>query len=332
MSTKFTIGVATPPGIGPAYGYFAPAIALGYDRAEGLEFALFYGDEPGATARGLCAGACDIACLNTIVGFIGRRAGLPMIAIGSKARHAHRYFAVVPDSPIRSLAELKGKTIACDFPHLHPLAEAALAEAGVASGDFRWVDWRGSGMAASRMVEPLRRGEIDAGFIMDWNDGDFVAQGLPLRHLASTLLDRIRVSSCYWTTEARLADPDFLARGLRAIQKSILFSFENPEAALRLMWQTFPDSKPAEAGHGTDERRQIEIMKACLRPMRIAADDLDPRWCVLPAREMQNWQEFLRRSGIIGGEVDVDRCYTTALVERVNDFDAAAVRAAAARY
>ncbi|HEY6579153.1 MAG TPA: ABC transporter substrate-binding protein, partial [Rhizomicrobium sp.] len=207
---KFTIGVAIPPGIGPAYAYFAPAIALGYDRDEGLDFAFFYGGEPGATARGLCAGKCDIACLNTIVGFIGRTEGLPMVAIGSKARHAHRYFAVAPESPIRSLTDLRGKSIACDFPHLHPLAEAALAEENVPRGGFHWVDWRGSGMESGEMIEPLRRGEIDATFIMDWNDGDFAAQGLRLRHLTSKLLDRIRVSSCYWTTESHVAgDKDF---------------------------------------------------------------------------------------------------------------------------
>jgi NitT/TauT family transport system substrate-binding protein len=328
-TTQFTIGVATPAGMGPTYAYLAPAIALGYDRAEGLEVGFFYGDEPAATARGLCAGACDVACLNTIVGFIGRRDGLPMVAVGSKARHAHRYFAVLPGSPIEALSELRGRRIACDFPHLHPLAEAALLEVGVAPGEFRWAEWHGSGMTARQMVEPLRRGEVDAAFIMDWNDGDFVAEGLPLRHLPSTLLDRIRVSSCYWAAEAAFAaDPDRLARGLRAIQKSLVFSFANPEAALRLMRERFPESRPA-AG---DERRQFEILKACLAPMRLADAGPDLRWCAFPPEEMRAWQDFLRRSGIIGAEFDVARCYTTALVERINDFDAAAVRADAARF
>jgi ABC-type nitrate/sulfonate/bicarbonate transport system substrate-binding protein len=324
--------VAIPSRIGPAYAYLAPAIALGYDREEGLDFALFYGDEPGATARGLCAGKCDIACLNTIVGFIGRAQGLPMVAIGSKARHAHRYFAVVPQSPIHSLSDLKGKTIACDFPHLHPLAEAALAEENVPRGGFQWVDWRGSGMEAGQMIEPLRRGDIDAAFIMDWNDGDFAAQGLRLRHLASKLLDRIRVSSCYWTTEAHVAaDQDFLSRGLRAIQKSLVYSFENPEAALRLMGQIFPEAKPPDSSRGDITHRQLDVLKACLEPMRIDGDDPDPRWCAIPPQEMLAWQEFLRRSGIIAAEIDVMRCYTTTLVEPINDFDAAAIRAAAAQ-
>ncbi len=46
---------------------------------------------------------------------------------------------------------------------------------------------------------------------------------------------------------------------------------------------------------------------------------------------MRAWEEVLRRSGRLGGGGDAARSYTPALVERVNDFDAAAVRAAAAQ-
>jgi His/Glu/Gln/Arg/opine family amino acid ABC transporter permease subunit len=193
---KFTIGVATPRGMSAPYAYFMPAVAFGYDRDEGLEFAFFYGGEPGSTARSLCQGACDIACLNTIVGFMGRAEGLPMLAIGSKARRAHRYFAVMPESAAGKLADLHGKMIACEFPHIQPLAEAALAEENVAPGEFKWVPWHGSGMQIQDMIEPLRRRELDAVFIMDWTDGDAIARGLKLRHLRSTLLERIKVSSC----------------------------------------------------------------------------------------------------------------------------------------
>jgi NitT/TauT family transport system substrate-binding protein len=329
-ATKFTIGVATPSGMGPAYGYLAPAIALGFDKEEGLEFALFYGGEPGATARSLCEGKCDIACLNTIVGFIGRSEGLPMVAVGSKARRAHRYFAVIPDSPIRSLSDLRGKRISCDFPHLHPLAEAALAEEGVPRGAFEWVAWRGSGMEAVGMVEPLRQGKIDTLFLMDWNDGDLVAQGVPLRHLRSKLLERIRVSSCYWATETNLArNEETLSRALRAIQKSLVFSFANPEAALKLMWQVFPETEPPGASDREASKRQLEILKACLEPMRIDEKDPDPRWCAIPHQEMLAWQDFLRHSGTKGAEVDVARCYTTTLVDRINDFTSEPIASAA---
>ena len=327
----FTIGVATPAGMSAPYAYFAPAVAMGYDREEGLAFEFYQGGEPGTTARGLCAGACQIACLNTIVGFLGRaNEALPMLAVGSKARRAHRYFAVLSESPIATLADLQGKRVACDFPHIQPLAEAALLEEGVASDGFQWIAWRGSGMEIREMIEPLRRGEADAVFLMDWTDGDAVARGFTLRHLRSKLLERIRVSSCYWTTEALFAaEPDVLARALRAIQKSVEFSFADPEAALRTMWETHPDTKPPAGSREAVLRHDIEVLKACLEPMRIDREDPDPRWCAIPAAEMIAWRDFLARSGSTSQPVDLKRLYTTALVDQVNAFDPEPVRTAA---
>ena len=327
---KFTIGVATPTGMSAPYAYFTPAVALGYDRDEGFEFAFFYGGEPGSTARSLCQGACDIACLNTIVGFMGRAEGLPMLAIGSKARRAHRYFAVMPESPVGKLSDLHGKMIACDFPHIQPLAEAALAEEGVPLGEFKWVHWHGSGMQIRDMIEPLRRGEVDAVFVMDWTDGDAIARGLKLHHLRSKLLERIRVSSCYWTTEATFADDeDVLARALRAIQKSLVFSFTNPQAALEAMWETHPETKPPPRLRDAMLRHDMEVLKACLEPMRIGKQDPDPRWCAIPAEEMIAWQDFLVRSGALHRKLDLKRLYTTALVARINNFTAEEIRTAA---
>jgi NitT/TauT family transport system substrate-binding protein len=329
--TRFTIGVATPRGMGAPYAYFAPAVALSYDRDEELEFEFFYGGEPGATARSLCAGACDIACLNTIVGFMGRaNEELPMLAVGSKARRAHRYFAVPFDSRIRTLGELRGKRIACDFPHIQPLAEAALAEEEVPPGAFEWLRWHGSGMEIGDMIEPLRRGEVDALFIMDWTDGDAVARGVKLRHLRSALLERIRVSSCYWTTQSYFAARrDVLGRALRAIQKSLVFSFANPQAALQIMWQAYPETKPQAVVRDVALKQDIEVLNACLEPMRIDAADPDSRWCAIPQEEMRAWHEFLLAAGSIRHALNVDGLYTTALIDQINAFDAERVRVAA---
>jgi NitT/TauT family transport system substrate-binding protein len=316
-----------------SYAYFMPAIAEGFDRQEGIEFSFFYGGEPGSTASSLCGGACDLACLNTIVGFMGRSNGLPMIAIGSKARRAHRYFAVLPESPIRRLADLKGKKIACDFPHIQPLAEAALAAEGVNSGSFAWVPWHGSGMEIADMIGPLRSGEEDAVFIMDWTDGDARARGVELRHLRSVLLEQIRVSSCYWTTEQKLAaDKELLTSALRAIQKSLVFSFANPEAALRAMWDLLPQTQPPAAARDGVLHHDLEVLKACLEPMRIDNADPDPRWCAIPAEEMTAWKEFLLKSGIIQREFDLSSLYTTSLVAGANDFDAALIRRTATQH
>src|SRR5439155_25492291 len=117
---------------------------------------------------------------------------LPLKAVYGKARRTHRWFAVTPESPIRSLRELKGKIISCAFPHLQPLAEAALAEEGVPHKTYRWTEWRGSGMETRGMLGRLRSGDVDAVFFFECSAGDLIAEGLSLRHLLCKALSRIR--------------------------------------------------------------------------------------------------------------------------------------------
>jgi len=320
------IGIATPPGMTAANGYFSAAAALGFDRADGLAFEMYYGDEPGATARALCAGGCDIASLNTTVGLLGREEGLAMTAVYGKARRTHRWFAVPPGSGLRSLPDLRGKRIACDFPHLQPLAEAALAEEGVMRGSYTWVPWRGSGMATRDMLEPLRRGEVDAVFLIDWNDGDFIAENLPLRRLPSVALDRIRLSSCLWVADATVgARPEAIVGVGRALAKMTVFALTNPEAAVRLMWRQEPSTRPSPGDHDRVLRRDLEIMKARLESFRIAPGDLDPRWGAIEEREIVAWQRFMLDTGAIWHRLDPKRFYTNAFVDQFNQFDAAGI-------
>lgn len=329
-----TIGVATPARMSAHYAYLTPAIALGYDREEGVELRVFHGGEPGATARAIAAGKCDIASLNTIVGFVGRFGeGIPMLAAGSAARRSHRYFAVLDGSAIRELSDLAGKRIACDFPHLQVLAHAALTEAGVPLDSFEWVGWHGSDMDCAGMIGPLRGGDADAMFVMDWILPDARNRGLVLRTLRSALFERIGASSCYWTTDAIFAArKDALGRALCAIARSVVFSFANPQAAVRMMWEVYPDTKPVSGDVEAVLRAEAEVLKTCLARMRIDATDPDPRWCSISDEAMRTWQETLTRTGTIRGGADHRLLYTTELVDRINDFDTEAVRAAALAY
>jgi hypothetical protein len=185
-------------------------------------------------------------------------------------------------------------------------------------------------MQIREMIEPMRRKELDAVFIMDWTDGDAIARGLKLLNLRSKLLERIRVSSCYWTTETKFADDeDVLAGALRAIQKSLVFSFANPQAALEAMWEIHPETKPPPGLRNAVLRHDMEVLKACLEPMRIDKQDPDSRWCAIPAEEMIAWQDFLLCSGALHRKLDLKRLYTTALVARINNFNAEEIQTAA---
>lgn len=327
---KVRIGIATPAGMTAANGYFSAASALGYDHQDGLRFEMYYGEEPGATAHALCSDDCDIASLNTTVGLLGREDGLPLKAICGKARRTHRWFAVISESPIRSLGELRGKVISCDFPHLQALAEAALAEEGVPRGTYRWAQWRGSGMETRRMLDPLRNGDVDAVFLIDWNAGDFIAEGLQLRRLPSKALDRIRLSSCLWVSESYLANkPNAIVGTGRALAKTTVFALENLTATVRLMWKQNPETRPSTHDEDRILLRDQEIMKARLKSFRIDPVDKDPRWGAIDEHEIVAWQNFLLASGAIKKRLDPKTLYTNVFVNDYNQFDVGGIKAQA---
>jgi NitT/TauT family transport system substrate-binding protein len=327
---KVRIGIATPPGMTAANGYFSAASALGYDQQEGLRFEMYYGEEPGASAHALCLDDCDIASLNTTVGLLGREDGLPLKAVYGKARRTHRWFAVIPESPIRSLGELKGKVISCDFPHLQALAEAALAEEGVPRGTYRWAQWRGSGMETRGMLEPLRNGDVDSVFLIDWNAGDFIAEGLPLRRLPSMALDRIRLSSCLWVSESYLANKSHAVVGAgRALAKATVFALENLTATVRLMWKQCPETRPSKHDEDRILFRDQEIMKARLESFRLDPADKDSRWGTIEEHEIVVWQNFLLASGAIKKRLDPKVFYTNMFVDDYNQFDVERIKAQA---
>jgi NitT/TauT family transport system substrate-binding protein len=120
------------------------------------------------------------------------------------------------------------------------------------------------------MIEPISRGDIDAVFLIDWNNGDFIAEGLRLRRVPSKALDRIKLSSCLWVSESFwAAKKDTIAGIGRALAKVTTFALENPEVAVRLMWRQEPDTRPSSSEFERVLRRDLEIMKSRLESFLI---------------------------------------------------------------
>ncbi len=327
--TRVVIGLPIPDRMAAAYAYFAAAAALEFDRDEGLEFDFIYPDEPGATARALGAGRCHFAPLNTTVGMLAREEGWPLRGVYAMSRRTHRWFAVPPDSRITSLPDLRGTRIACDFPHLQPLAESALAEEGIRPHEFTWVPWRGSGMEAGAMIAPLRDGDVDAVFLIDWNDGDFTAEGFPMRRVPSKALDRLTMTSCLWLASPDVERDTELVAGVgRAMAKVTVFALDNQAAVIRLMWDRCPDTRPSAPAAARELRRGVEILRARLGTLSLDAST-GPLWGGMTLDDVRLWQDILLASGAIARRLAPESYINPSLVARFNAFDADAIRARA---
>jgi NitT/TauT family transport system substrate-binding protein len=176
------------------------------------------------------------------------------------------------------------------------------------------------------MVEPLRSGAVDAVFLIDWNDGDFLAEGLPLRRIPSIALDRLRMTSCLWLASPAVeANGDLVAGVGRAMARTTVFALENPAAVVPLMWERCPETRPASADRDRALRRGVAITRARLATLALD-ETTGPRWGALTTAEVVAWQDLLLASGAITRRLPPEVYFDASFVDRFNDFDAAAVR------
>ena len=135
-----------------------------------------------------------------------------------------------------------------------------------------------------------------------------------------------------------IARDDFLAEHpavavafARGLAKATLFGLSNPEAAVRLHWKMYPQSRPA----GTDEARilkdAIHVFNARFDTQRVDNRE-DKRWGASSAAQWQKLYTISKEQKLIQGTVDPKDVFTSSLIEDVNRFDAQAVIRQAREY
>ncbi len=307
--------------------------ALGYSAEEGLDLRIECVGTPKTAVERIIAGQGDTTFVNIVFTLLARERGIGVRPYYAFVRTQNRAFSVPRDSDIRSLADLRGKTIGLhyDDPELREFACAALIGASVdPKRDVSFMPLPGSQLDAPRMAAAIREGEVDAVWQLDVLAGLMEAEGVPLRLLPSAVIDPLTPSSCLNARDANLdARPEAFGALGRALAKATLFALTNPEEAIRLMWKHYPDSAP-RPGEDADRvlKRELAALKVRLAGHRIDAAP-DRRWGAISEGEMAEWQNFLLSTKAIETRREPAIYFSNALVPRFNEFDADAVRAQA---
>src|SRR5260221_2329220 len=325
-----TLKVLAPvPHVPATYAPVLMAQSLGYAAAEGLDLQVVAHGSPRESIEGCVAGV-GIGFVSMVFNFLTGYRGQLCRSFFSVARKQNRSFAVPEASPIRRLADLKGKVIGLHFPDLLDFANAALAGEGLdPARDVRFVELPGSPFDEARMVAAVRAGEVAAVWQLDLNAGLFASGGLPLRRLPAPAIDCLTPAACLYARDDQLAErPAAYAALGRAVAKGTLFALTNQEATVRLLWRDVPEARP----HPSDEARVMRRDLAVLRD-RLALSGIedapDPRWGTITRAEVERWQDFMLETKAIKARRDPSEYFTAELVDHYNDFDAAAVIAQA---
>jgi NitT/TauT family transport system substrate-binding protein len=110
-----------------------------------------------------------------------------------------------------------------------------------------------------------------------------------------------------------------------------VFAIANPEAAVRILWDVFPQTRALGKDEATALKDDLQTLEARARNWRYEPVD-GKRWGDNVEANYQAYLTWLLAQGVIKTRTDAKDLVTNELLDEVNKFDAEAVRAQARAY
>ena len=106
---------------------------------------------------------------------------------------------------------------------------------------------------------------------------------------------------------------------LRGLAKGSLFFYTNPEAALKIHWVLYPESKPKGMSDEKAAALMIKVLRARAPKLRLDDEKIDK----FGAHHDGEWREYVKFVGLDKklSEAQVKSLYTNELIDEVNNFD-----------
>lgn len=319
---KFAVAVAAPdPG---QVFLFAPAQA-GFYAKEHLDVTPVFNNGGQAALQQVATGKADFGLTSPDNLMNGVASGLPLKAFANVITHTiyHAGVGVLANSPLTSYSQLKGKTVGVSAftSGSYPFAQGAIADAGMdPKTDVKFAIIGNGGPAANA----LRTGKVDGAVTSDTQWATIQKLGVKVRFLQP------QPSISDFPADVLVTRPDFLTshrdlavRFARAVTEGDLAAVANPQAAVGWYAKQFPTA--AKAGSPS---QNLAIMKGRLADLDIRPDQ-NGKWGYMPVPEYQKILDFDRRYGIVKKDVDVNSLFSNELIDAINSFDPAQVRAQA---
>jgi len=301
---------------------FAVAARMGWFNEEGIEVTLVP-----------MAGSSD--CVKAIatkeVPFVlaAVEAHAAALLQGVKARKFYTAYqgniyglAVPADSPIEKVADLKGKTIGVISMGGGVLfTKGLIASAGLNPETDVRIVVAGEGAQTAAMV---RNRQVDALSQFDTQYALVENAGVKLRLLETKETDRFPGNGFLAldeTLKAHRAEAIGLARGYA---KGTIFAINNPEAAVRILYEVYPALRPTGKDEATAIRDDVKVLQARIANWRLEKGGVS-RWGESSEANYAAYLDFLLKWGVISARVPVQDMITNELIVEINRFDSAKI-------
>jgi NitT/TauT family transport system substrate-binding protein len=312
------------------YSEFTLPSILGYWRDEGYDVDAQPAGGSIQVVQQVAGGGAELGAGSGNAFISGGIKGNVALKIAMPMRTTDWGVAVDANSSIKSAKDLKGKTIG-----VYNQATGGvlwLNELLIASGlDPKDVTLVPTGMGATP-VQALQSGRVQG--LLYWGSAiaSFENIGLNLREIAGEDWKTYPDYSVGVTQALADKDPAMVIGVVRGIAKSLTFLAANPECALKLHWAAYPATKsPGD---------EAEVKKKDLHSIQRALTSIEEAYDIFGHKKYRGafddaaWERliaFMVKSKQIDRPVPVQsiKLQIPDFVEKINDFDANAVRESA---
>ena len=117
----------------------------------------------------------------------------------------------------------------------------------------------------------------------------------------------------------------------RAYAKGTIFTLNNPEAAVRIVYEVYPQTKPTGKDEATAIREDTAVLESRTPHWRLEPAGV-ARWGENSEANYRSYVEFLLKWGVIKQHVETPDLITNELIGEINQLDATKVAGEAKTY
>jgi NitT/TauT family transport system substrate-binding protein len=309
---------------------FAVATKMGWFKQEGLEVEVV--PLPGSTdcIKNVATREFLVSLPSMEPLAIGRPQGIKA-KIFYTAYQTNGYgLAVAADSPIQKAADLKGKTVGVTNMASAGVivARAQVAAAGLSPDTDINIVVAGEGAQPAAM---LKNRQVDALSQFDTQYALIENAGVKMRYLDRRDIERFPGNGLLALEETIKTQRKELVGLARAYAKGTIFTLANPEAAVRIVYEVFPQTKPTGKDEATAVREDTKVLEARVPHWRLEPAGV-ARWGESSEINYRGYAEFLLKWGVIKQHVEAADLITNELIGEINLMDGGKVASEAKTY
>jgi NitT/TauT family transport system substrate-binding protein len=310
--------------IDEAFSPFVVAKEKGYFESEGYDVSLLAVGGSNEAALQVSAGNAEVGAASPGEAIIGIQSGQLKIRYYYDMYYANIWsVAVLPESPIKSLVDLKDKKLGVQSMGSAgtTFAKAFVKEAGL--DPQKDISFLPIGLGA-QAVTSVRQKLVDGVIFWDAALAKLAFSGLKLREVPAP--ERLRTLpdvGLLTRTDMIEKNPKMLVGIARALAKGYDFSMANPEAAVLVTWKSYPEARSKNPDPAQAIAEGIAVNQGRLAIWN--SQKVGAKHGLFVEADWQGLLQFLKDQGAMPDTPPIDRVFTNQFIDQINSYDRAGI-------